>query len=290
MTEPGEPSARSNSELYGWDDRFRVAFEHAPIGMGLLGLDGRWLEVNAALCNLLEYSEQELLALTFDQLRLPGSERLDPNELTSSRPETRYRRADGSAVWVAVSTTLVRDDLRRPSYYVVQVEDISERKRAERDLRRLADQDALTGLLNRRGFLAGLRRELRRMQRAEERGAMLSLDLDNFKEINDSAGHAAGDLVLRGVAEVLRRRLRTTDVVGRLGGDEFAALLLDVGELQAREIAFELTQSLRGLAQASIGVVVVDGAGGKGAETILAEADRAMYEVKVLNRAATATS
>jgi diguanylate cyclase (GGDEF)-like protein/PAS domain S-box-containing protein len=284
MTEQGEPSARS--QLHGWDDRFQIAFEHAPIGMGLLGLDGRWLEVNAALCNLLDYSEEELLQVRFEQLRLPGSERLDPNELTSSRPETRYRRSDGSAIWVAVSTTLVRDEHRRPSYYVVQVEDISERKRAERELRRLADQDALTGLLNRRGFLEGVQRELRRMERAQERGALLSLDLDNFKQVNDTAGHAAGDRVLRGIAEVLRHRLRATDVFGRLGGDEFAALLLDVDELQAREIAFELTQSLRRLAPASIGVVAVDGAAGKSVEAILAEADRAMYDVKLLNRAA----
>src|SRR5581483_9052415 len=127
------------------------------------------------------------------------------------------------------------DERRRPTYYVVQVEDISERKRAERELRRLADQDALTGLLNRRGFLDGVQRELRRMQRAEERGALLSLDLDNFKQVNDSAGHAAGDRVLRATADVLRQRLRATDVVGRLGGDEFAALLLDVDEPQARE-------------------------------------------------------
>jgi diguanylate cyclase (GGDEF)-like protein/PAS domain S-box-containing protein len=277
-------------------DRFRAAFEHAPVGLGTLDLDGCWLEVNTALCNVLEYSESELVGMSFDNLRLPGAPRLDPAELLSMRPETRYRRSDGSAVWVAVSTTLVRDPDRRPLFYVVQIEDIGERKQAERELRRLADQDALTGLLNRRGFLQGLRRELRRMQRSQEYGALLSLDLDNFKRLNDSAGHAEGDRVLRETADGLRLRLRATDVIGRLGGDEFAALLLDVDESQAREIAFELTQSLRTRVvatdgsvlevQASIGMVAIDGAAGKSDEALLAEADRAMYDVKVLNRAA----
>jgi diguanylate cyclase (GGDEF)-like protein/PAS domain S-box-containing protein len=275
-------------------DRFRAAFEHAPIGLGLLDLDGRWLEVNAALCNLLEYSQSELLALDLDALLLPGSRRIELDQLGSSRPETRCRRSDGSAVWVAVSTTLVRDEARQPSFYVVQLEDISERKQAERELRRLADQDALTGLLNRRGFLGAMRRELRRMRRSGEDGALLSLDLDNFKQVNDSAGHAEGDRVLRHTADALRRRLRETDVVGRLGGDEFAVLLLDVAEPEARELAFELAQMLRTRVlasdgtvldvRASIGLVTIDGTAVRSDEALLADADRAMYDAKLLNR------
>src|SRR5271154_1297929 len=111
-------------------DRFRAAFDNAPIGMGLLTLDGRWLEVNSALCNLLEYTESELLAVTFDELRFPDSDQLEPSGQTALRPETRYRRSDGSAVWVSVSTTIVRDAERRPAYYIVQVEDVSDRKQA----------------------------------------------------------------------------------------------------------------------------------------------------------------
>ena len=128
---------------------------------------------------------------------------------------------------------------------MLQIEDIGDRKQTERELRRLADHDSLTGLLNRRGFMEGLRRELRRMERKGEYGALLLLDLDNFKLVNDTAGHLAGDQVLRATAEVLRRRLRATDVIGRLGGDEFAALVLNVTPRQASEIAAETTDTIR---------------------------------------------
>ena len=130
---------------------------------------------------------------------------------------------------------------------MLQVEDIGDRKQTERELRRLADHDSLTGLLNRRGFMDGLRRELRRMERKGEYGALLLLDLDNFKLVNDTAGHLAGDQVLRTTADVLRRRLRATDVIGRLGGDEFAALVLNVTPRQASEIAAETTETLRAM-------------------------------------------
>ena len=93
----------------------------------------------------------------------------------------------------------------------------------------------------------GLRRELRRMERKGEYGALLLLDLDNFKLVNDTAGHLAGDQVLRSTADVLRRRLRATDVIGRLGGDEFAALVLNVTPRQASEIAAETTDTLRSM-------------------------------------------
>ena len=177
---------------------------------------------------------------------------------------------------------------------MLQVEDIGDRKQTERELRRLADHDALTGLLNRRGFMEGLRRELRRMERRGEYGALLLLDLDNFKLVNDNAGHLAGDQVLRTTADVLRRRLRATDVIGRLGGDEFAALVLNVTPRQAGEIAAETTETLRAMTvtagdvtievAASIGVVAIDELHGENEEELLAAADRAMYRVKSLRR------
>ena len=181
-----------------------------------------------------------------------------------------------------------------PLYYVMQVEDIGDRKQTERELRRLADHDSLTGLLNRRGFMEGLRRELRRMERKGEYGALLLLDLDNFKLVNDTAGHLAGDQVLRSTADVLRRRLRATDVIGRLGGDEFAALVLNVTPRQANEIAAETCETLRSMTvtageqvvevAASIGVIAIDEMRDESEEDLLAAADRAMYRVKSLRR------
>ncbi len=225
---------------------------------------------------------------------MPGDATVRVDESEETRSEARYLRADGTPLWVAVSTTLVRGADRRPLYYVLQVEDIGDHKQTERELRRLADHDSLTGLLNRRGFMEGLRRELRRMERKGEYGALVLLDLDNFKTVNDTAGHLAGDQVLRATAEVLRRRLRATDVIGRLGGDEFAALVLNVTPRQASEIATETAETLRSMrvtagdvmveVAASIGVVAIDEMRYENEDELLAAADRAMYRVKSLRR------
>lgn len=275
-------------------ERFRAAFDNAPIGMGLATSDGRWLEVNPALSRLLGYTEEELLTINLADLTVPGDATVRIGGPGSTRSETRYLRADGTILWVAVHTTLVEGAGDEPRYYVVQIEDISNRKETEHELRRLADHDPLTGLLNRRGFMEGLRRELRRMERNGEYGALLLLDLDNFKVVNDSAGHPAGDQVLRTTADVLRRRLRVTDVIGRLGGDEFAALVLNVTPRQAHEIADETAEAVRAQTvtagdvrlevSASIGVVAIDEASEESEDDLLAAVDRAMYRAKSRRR------
>jgi diguanylate cyclase (GGDEF)-like protein/PAS domain S-box-containing protein len=277
-------------------DVFRVAFERAPVGMGLLAPSGEWLRVNAALCSLLGYSEVELMALSLSSLTVPGDPTIEIDEAEKKHGEGRYLRADGNALWVATSTTLVRGELGEPLYHVVLVEDISGRKQTERELRQLADHDSLTGLLNRRGFMDGLRRELRRMERRGEYGALLLLDLDNFKSVNDTAGHLAGDHVLRATADVLRRRLRSSDVIGRLGGDEFAALVLNVTARQASEIAAETSETLHAMSvsaddrtvqvSASIGVIAIEDPRSGGEDDLLAAADRAMYAAKGRRRSA----
>lgn len=278
------------------EEIFRVAFERAPVGMGLLSPTGEWLRVNAALCELLGYSETELMALSFSSLTVPGDPTIQIDEAEKKHCEGRYLRADGTALWVATSTTLVRSELEEALFHVVLVEDISGRKQTERELRQLADHDSLTGVLNRRGFMDGLRRELRRMERRGEYGALLLLDLDNFKSVNDTAGHLAGDHVLRATADVLRRRLRSSDVIGRLGGDEFAALVLNVTARQASEIAAETTETLRAMSvsaddrtvqiAASIGVIAIEDPQAGSENELIAAADRAMYTAKSRRRSA----
>jgi len=277
----------------GPPERFRLAFEHAPVGMALARPDGTLVEANPAFCRLLGYQAEELLGVEVSELCTPAEPLVLANGHGEPR-ETRYRRADGTALWVAAASALVRDHAGEPLYYLLQIEDIGERKQAERELRRLADHDSLTGLLNRRGFIEGLRRELRRMERKGEYGALLLLDLDNFKLVNDTAGHLVGDRVLRTTADVLRRRLRATDVIGRLGGDEFAALILNVTPREASEIAEKTIEALRTLAvragdvhievAASIGVIAIDESREENEEELLAAADRAMYRAKSLGR------
>jgi diguanylate cyclase (GGDEF)-like protein/PAS domain S-box-containing protein len=271
------------------DAIFRAAFDKAPGAAALTEADGRWFRVNAALCELLGYTEEELLALTPHDLTAPGMTPVTLSELGDARRETCYVRADGDPVWVSVRAGALGD-----GRFVVQIGNLTERKRAERRLRRLADHDPLTWLPNRRFFLEGLADELTRMSREGEFGALLLIDLDHFKEINDTAGHAAGDRVLQATADVLRRRLRSTDLLGRLGGDEFAALVPNVTPRQARNLADSLAEALRSSVvvygetahhiQASIGVADIDERTGTDEDALLVSADEAMYRAKAAGR------
>jgi diguanylate cyclase (GGDEF)-like protein/PAS domain S-box-containing protein len=268
---------------------FRAAFENAPIAMALVGADGRWFKVNAALCEMLGYAEDELLGLTPRELTAPGMTPVALSEIEQGRAETCYVSGDGDPVWVSLRAGSIDGE-----QFVVQIGNLTERRRAERRLRRLADHDALTWLPNRRCFLEGLSNELHRMHREGEFGALLLLDLDHFKQINDTAGHAAGDRVLQTTADVLRRRLRSTDLLGRLGGDEFAALVRNVTPRQARTIAQQLVEALRASAlvhgetvlniEASVGVADIDERTGVDEEALLAAADEAMYRAKTAGR------
>jgi diguanylate cyclase (GGDEF)-like protein len=171
------------------------------------------------------------------------------------------------------------------------IEDVTERRRRETRLRQLAERDPLTGLYNRRSFAHILEQRLatvdRRFRRSGTGWTLLLIDLDGFKEVNDTCGHAGGDAVLIAVAGAIRDRTRVADSVGRLGGDEFAVLFessdashgIAIGEQIIARIA-EAARTVPGAppVTASIGIVRVRS--GRSAEETLAEADRAMYAAK----------
>jgi len=157
------------------------------------------------------------------------------------------------------------------------------------ELKRQASQDPLTGLKNRRRFEEDLRTELARSHREGGEGALLMLDLDNFKQVNDTLGHPAGDRVIADIGEVLRSRMRTTDVVGRLGGDEFAIVLPRCDPFEASGVAAEIAQAIREHQPrdqnvppitASVGIAMFGEGRGGSFETVLTAADTAMYEAK----------
>jgi diguanylate cyclase (GGDEF)-like protein/PAS domain S-box-containing protein len=292
--------ARDITEQYHLRERFRRAFEDAPIGMTVADLEGRFLDVNQALCAITGYSRDELCARTFASITHPDDlaadyaviEALVAGRLNSSTDEKRYLRPDGSMVWVARSVTLVRDANGAPLHFIDQIQDITDRRRYERELRRLADHDPLTGLLNRRRFEEELDRHVADVARYGQRGALLVLDLDRFKDVNDTLGHHAGDELILSVAALLRERLRGNDIIARLGGDEFAVLLPHAAPDDAEAVGTALVRAVRERAVAG------DGDGDRGwdittsvgiapfhrtdasREEMLIDADLAMYEAK----------
>jgi len=275
------------------------AFTHAPIGMALVDMAGLVLHVNDTLCRITGYTAAEVCARPFRDLSEPPDVDVDAfqiAELVAARiqmyqVEKRYRHAWGHPIWVLLSVSLVRDDEGRPLHFIAQVQDISERKVLEGHLDHLVEHDFLTALFNGRRFEQELAHETKATARYGGGGAVLLLDLDHFKAVNDQFGHKAGDDLLKTVAAALRGRLRETDVLARLGGDEFGIILHKVNTQQAEEVADGIVKALRGqtamLAEhqipvtASVGVALFDGLTNI---EILAAADLALYEAKEAGR------
>jgi len=278
------------------DDQFRSAFEHAPIGMALVDLNGGCLHVNPALCAILGYSAEELAGRAFHDIAHPDDVdadvelfgRLLGGRVPSYQLEKRYLRRDGATIWAQLSVSLVRDEHGNARNLVAQVQDTTDRKRLDGELERLATRDDLTGLNNRRFFERALEEQLRRVERYRERAAVLVLDLDDFKSVNDTLGHHAGDQLLKHVGKLVSERLRSSDVLARLGGDEFAVLLPHADAESAADVAAALQGEfarqparIEGhdiLAASSIGVAVL--AADDSVDDALRRADRAMYRAK----------
>jgi len=288
---------RAEADLREAQERFRSAFEHAPIGMALVSLDGRLFRVNRALVGILGRSEHELLRASIDGLSHPDDcaiarraiGGLLAGEVPSDQHEQRFVHQDGHAVWMSLSTSLVRDVEGRPLYFVSQMEDITERKASGEALAHQAIHDPLTGLPNRALFVQRLGRELTRVAQIHERIAVLFLDLDHFKVVNDSLGHSAGDRLLVSVADRLKAAMSPSDVVARFGGDEFVVLSQNVSseetaELMAERLAAVIAKPValvegEVFVTASIGIALSDGTTDT-PETLLRNADAAMYRAK----------
>ena len=278
---------------------FENAFTHAPIGMALVDISGRLLRVNDAMCRITGYTADQMCAFSLRDLSDPHDADVDTHqnrELLDGRVQTyqvekRYQHSWGHSVWVLLSVSLVRDDEGRPLHLIAQVQDIAARKELERRLEHLVDHDFLTALFNGRRFEQALAQEVKSATRYGGGGAMLLLDLDHFKAVNDQFGHKAGDDLLKTVAAALRGRIRETDVLARLGGDEFGIILPQVDADQAEVVADGIVKALRRqtamLAEhqirvtASVGVALFDGLTNI---EIMAAADLAMYEAKEAGR------
>jgi diguanylate cyclase (GGDEF)-like protein/PAS domain S-box-containing protein len=256
-------------------DRWRAAFEAAPLGMAKVSLDGHLVEVNPAFCALLGEQERALLGRRLSSLVYPDDlEALEkagspPGTRGAPRDEVRLVCAGGSLRWCEMVSSVLRDAQGRAENVLVNVVDITRHKRSQAALRDLATRDPLSGLANRRWFELQLAHHLRTCADVGPRGALLVMDLDNFKAVNDTLGHQAGDRLVIEVAVTLRRHLRDRDLVARLGGDEFAIVLHDGDAWAAEAVARKLVLAVRDevwpdMSAALSGTGGAGGAGGAG--------------------------
>jgi len=289
----------ARAELQESETRFRQLTEATFEALFVVDA-GRIIDANGVAVGLYRYTRDNLLSLRLVDLveevtREQVAEYLsDPG---SEPVEIRHRRADGSLFHAELRSGTIA--WRGSVAQVVAVRDISERKAMELELQRLARTDYLTGINNRRSFMELARHEFQRSRRYRQPLCVLMLDIDVFKQINDSWGHQAGDETLRCLAKTCVSTFRETDLFGRIGGEEFAIALPMTGVAGARVIAEELRERLsevrvtvgdRSLSfTVSIGVTELS-EGDSGIDDLLGRADKALYAAKKRGRNCVATA
>lgn len=285
------------------EERFRSAFTYAPIGIGIVSPDGKWLKINKALSEILGYTEEEFLAREFQEMVYEedlGDTLVKLHELTTGKApacqlEQRYLNKQGEVVWVSWSVSTTSDHKAERPNLIFQIQDITVKKLTEEQLQYKATHDALTGLPNRAYFMARLEQALiKSHDNPHYKVSVLFIDLDRFKIVNDSLGHQIGDELLIGIADRLRECLRPSDMVARLGGDEFTILV--EGRYEPREVVriaerirekFLSPFTLSGheiFSSASIGILHASDKYTK-PEDVMRDADIAMYQAKRAGKA-----
>jgi diguanylate cyclase (GGDEF)-like protein/PAS domain S-box-containing protein len=289
-------NARYREIIDTLDASYRI-LEESPIGMCSVDVHGNVIRSNMAFLALGGVEKTSILELVPEEdrgtLRHEFARLLD-GRTPSVRIETRVRRPTNAETWCEITAVAMRQGLPDAAILLL-INDVTERRRREVRLRQLAERDPLTGLHNRRSFVHALRERLaaldRPVRRAGNGWTLLLIDLDGFKDVNDTCGHAVGDAVLVAVAAAIRDRTRLDDTVGRLGGDEFAVLFRsDVADTVAigEQIIDRIAAAARAVTTAatvtaSVGIVRLRA--GRRAEEMLDAADRAMYRAKRAGKA-----
>jgi diguanylate cyclase (GGDEF)-like protein/PAS domain S-box-containing protein len=285
------------------EQRFHAAFTHASIGMALVATDGEIRQLNRAMTALFGAQDDALIGQPLGSLIHAGDAeafsaqlgRVQRREVDAIQVELRCRHRDGSDVWVALDGSFFDDPDSEASSLIVQMQDITARRSAEARLQHIAFHDSLTGLPNRSRFHEHLAQAIAHAaQDAERRFAVMFLDFDRFKLINDSMGHSAGDAFLIQVGRRIRDNVRPGDVVARLGGDEFAVLCTDIEReahavMLAERLQLVLAEPLQIggteiATSASIGITF-SAIGYELPEEVLRDADIAMYRAKAAGKA-----
>ena len=289
-------SKRAAEALQLSEQHFRAYFDRAMVGMAATSPEKEWLEVNDALCEILGYTRDELKHMTWPDLTHPDDlaasliefDRILKGEIDEFSAENRFVRKDGSIVHVRRSPRAVRKADGSLDYVVVWIDDITQRKQDEQQIQQLAHFDLLTGLPNRALFKDRINHAINMAQRSDSHLAVMFLDLDHFKNVNDNLGHRVGDALLLEIAKRLNASIRDEDTVSRLGGDEFVLLLPNTGADGAAHVAEKLLERVARLCKVeqhelvvtpSIGIAMYP-EDGKDFEMLSQCADVAMYRAK----------
>jgi diguanylate cyclase (GGDEF)-like protein/PAS domain S-box-containing protein len=299
--------SRPASTIGDGEDRYRAIVEKLPVGVYRTTPDGTFVEANPELIRMLGFKRgADLFRCNVRDFYVKAEDRDSHLRLMSSKPtvfqEFELRRADGRRFWVRDHCRRIKDRGGRLHYDGVLI-DVTARKTAERkrDLaeaklkqsnKKLEEQslsDELTGLSNRRGFFTFGLQQMKMAKRLKADVYLVFLDIDNLKEVNDAEGHPVGDLLLQGVAAILKRTLRESDIVGRIGGDEFALLAMRskgqgeralMARIEEGVAAFRIKGHARLRLSVSMGLVQIDPRKYHQLDDFLAHADFLMYQQK----------
>jgi len=290
------------------EDRYKALIEQLPVGVYRTTPGGRIVEANAVLARMLGFERpRDLLSHDVRDFYVRAEDRQEHMAKLREQPtavqEYELRRTDGRRFWVRDHSRRIDGPDGRARHYDGVLVDITEQKTTERRLQQalrklqltneklegLSLTDHLTGLNNRRGFYSFGLQQMKIAKRLKKDNYLVFLDIDYLKEVNDTYGHAVGDLLLKGVASILRTTLRESDVLGRIGGDEFAVLAMrskGQGErglparLQESIQAFRLKDHSRLRLSVSMGLVRIDPQKYQQLDDFLAHADFLMYQDK----------
>ncbi len=287
----------SYTQLLENENHFRSAFDYTASGMALLSRNGHFLKVNHSLCQILGYSEEELMARSIRKImnREDFSDALGKiremmhGEIKNFQSVNRFYNKQNEVVWIGSCISFVKDNDNKPLYFVGQFQTALAKNSVNDLLQSMAYTDSLTGLSNRSFLDQHLGSLLSGDKQTKKSFAILLLDLDGLKNVNDSMGHDKGDALLKEVAIRLRKSVREDDVIARIGGDEFAIAIKNTTKI---EVIAQIAQKILGnllkimvldnhevYMTASIGISLYPN-DGEDIETLIKNADLALYNAK----------